>query len=99
MSALTPDCDPDLSGCGSVTDRPGPGIRSTLVLLGALVASVLVATGDAVPMVLSVVAGGVALLSTWALARRVVRLARRAAPAVAAHGASVAAVRRSRPAA
>jgi hypothetical protein len=98
MSALTPDCDPDLSGCGSAADR-GPGIRSTVVLLAVLAVSVLAATGDSVPVVLSVAAGGIALLSAWVLVRRVARLARRAAPAVAARGASVAAVRRSRPAA
>jgi hypothetical protein len=104
MSALTPDCDPDLSTCGSpVGTAPAPGDRgaggrSTLVLLALLVAAVLVATGDAVPGALSVLAGGVALLSAVALGRRAVRLARRAAPAVAASARWAAAGRRSRPA-
>ena len=33
VTALTPDCDPDLSNCGSPSGRPGGGVRSTLVLL------------------------------------------------------------------
>ncbi|MGY1643726.1 hypothetical protein ACI782_21685 [Geodermatophilus sp. SYSU D00703] len=105
MSALTPDCDPDLSTCGSPVrvgplpgDRGGGGGRSTAVLLALLVASVLVATGEAVPGVLSLLAVGVALLSALVLGRRAGRLARRAALAVAASAHGVAAGWRSRPA-
>ncbi|MGY1591357.1 hypothetical protein ACI789_19150 [Geodermatophilus sp. SYSU D00965] len=105
MSGLTPDCDPDLSNCGSPVgtgsfpgDRGGSRGRSTAVLLALLVAGALVATAETVPGVLSVLAGGVALLSALALGRRAVRLTRRAAPAVAASARWAAAGRRSRPA-
>jgi hypothetical protein len=101
VSALTPDCDPDLSNCGSPArgpDRGGPGLRSTLVVLAVLAGSVLVATGESVPGALSVLAGGVALLAAVSLVRRVVRLVRRAVPAAVAHGHWVPAVRPSRPA-
>jgi hypothetical protein len=101
MSALTPDCDPDLSNCGSPVGSgaaPGGRGRSTAVLLALLVAGVLVATADTVPGVLGVLAAGVALLSALVLGRRAVRLARRAAPAAAASARWAAAGRRSRPA-
>jgi hypothetical protein len=100
MSALTPDCDPDLSNCGSpVGSGPVPGSRgrSTAVLLVLLVAGALAATAEAVPGALSVLAGGVALLSGLALGRRAVRLARRSAPAVADSARWAGAGRRSRP--
>jgi hypothetical protein len=95
MSALTPDCDPDLSNCGSPVGN-GPGIGSTLVLLAVLAVSVPVATGAAVPGVVAFLAGGAGLLSALVLVRRAVRLVRRAVPDVEAPGRWVPAVRRSR---
>src|SRR4051794_41525690 len=87
MSALTPDCDPDLSNCGSPVrcgpdEEPGggPGIRSTLVLLAVLAVSVVAATGEAVPGAGAFLAGGVALVSALVLGRRGGRLARRTPP-------------------
>ncbi|MGY1821716.1 hypothetical protein [Geodermatophilus sp. SYSU D00079] len=94
MSALTPDCDPDLSNCGSPVGSPGIG--STVVLLAVLVVSVPVATGAAVPGVLAFLAGGAGVLSALVLVGRAVRLVRRLAPAVAS-GAWVSPARRSRP--
>ena len=97
MSALTPDCDPDLSTCGSPTGSNGGGVRSTVVLLALVSAAVLAVTGDAVPGVVAFLAGGVGLVSALVLAGRMVRLARRAGAAVAAHGSWAGAVHRSRP--
>ena len=97
MSALTPDCDPDLSTCGSPTGSNGGGVRSTVVLLALVSAAVLAVTGDAVPGVVAFLAGGVGLVSALVLAGRTVRLARRAGAAVAAHGPWAGAVHRSRP--
>ena len=41
VTALTPDCDPDLSTCGSPTGSPGGGVRSTVVLLALVTVAVL----------------------------------------------------------
>ncbi|MGY1632880.1 hypothetical protein ACI784_14355 [Geodermatophilus sp. SYSU D01186] len=79
MSALTPDCDPDLSNCGSPVGN-GPGIGSTLVLLAVLAVSVPVATGTAAPGVVAFLAGGAGVVSALVLVRRTVRLVRRVAP-------------------
>jgi hypothetical protein len=95
MSALTPDCDPDLSNCGSPVGG-GPGIGSTLVLLAVLAVSVPVATGAAVPGVVAFLAGGAGLFSALVLVSRAVRLARRVLPDVAASGRWFPPVRRSR---
>lgn len=97
MSALTPDCDPDLSNCGSPTGSPGGGVRSTVVLLALVAAAVLAVAGETVPGVVAFLAGGVGLVSALVLGGRVVRLARRAGAAVAAHGPGAGAVHRSRP--
>jgi hypothetical protein len=98
MSALTPDCDPDLSNCGSpVGSAPGStggGVRSTVVLLALVTVAVLAVTGDAVPGVVAFLAGGVGLVSALVLGGRGVRLARRAATAALAWSPQV---RRSRP--
>ena len=96
MSALTPDCDPDLSNCGSPTSPPGGGVRSTVVLLALVTIAVLAVTGEAVPGAVAFLAGGVGLVSALVLGRRAVRLVQRAGAAVAAHG-PWAAVHRSRP--
>jgi hypothetical protein len=102
VSALTPDCDPDLSNRGSPLpcgpdDGRGPGVRSTAVLLAVLAVSVLAATGEAVPGAVAVLAGAVALVSALVLGRRCVRRVRRAVPADTVHARWATAGRRSRP--
>jgi hypothetical protein len=93
MSALTPDCDPDLSHGGQPVRRSG-GVRSTLVLAALATVAVLVGTGEAVPGALAVLAVGVGAVAALVLAARAVRLGQRAAAAV-----HLPAPRRSRPAA
>ncbi|SFO46484.1 hypothetical protein SAMN05660359_03626 [Geodermatophilus obscurus] len=93
MSALTPDCDPDLSHCGQPVRRSG-GVRSTLVLAALVTVAVLAVTGDAVPGMVAFLAGGVGLVSALVLGARAVRLGQRAVAAV-----HLPAPRRSRPAA
>ncbi len=93
MSALTPDCDPDLSHGGRAV-RPSGGVRSTLVLAGLVALAVLAVTGDAVPGAVAFLAGAVGLVAALALGGRAVRLGRRAVAAV-----PLPAPRRSRPAA
>jgi hypothetical protein len=97
VTALTPDCDPDLSNCGSPTSPPGGGVRSTVVLLVLVTVAVLVVTGDAVPGAVTSLAGGVGALTALVLARRAVRLARWAGAALVAHGPWAGTVHRSRP--
>ena len=96
MGALTPDCDPDLSNCGSPTSPPGGGVRSTVVLLALVTVAVLAVTGEAVPGAVAFLAGGVGLVSALVFGGRAVRLARRATSAAVAL-APWAAVHRSRP--
>jgi hypothetical protein len=98
VTALTPDCDPDLSNCGSPTSHPRGGVRSTVVLLALVTIAVLAVTGEAVPGAAALLAGGVGVLSALVLARRAVRVAGRIGAAVAAHGPWAGAVHRSRPA-
>jgi hypothetical protein len=98
VTALTPDCDPDLSTCGPPSGRPGGGVRSTLVLLALVTLAVLAVTGDAVPGAVASLAGGVGLVSALVLGARFVRPARRAGAAVAAHRPWAGVFRRSRPA-
>jgi len=80
MTALTPNCDPDMS----VTGPPfgartgGPRIRSTLALVVVLLGAVLVATGEAVPGGLAVTSAAIGLLCAVVLVRRGLRLTRRA---------------------
>ena len=97
MTALTPDCDPDLSNCGSPTSPPGGGVRSTVVLLALVAVAVLAVTGEAVPGAVAFLTGGVGALSALVLARRAVRLTARAGAALAALGPWAGAVHRSRP--
>ncbi len=81
MSALTPDCDPDLSNCGSPAS--GPRIRSTVVLAAFVAVAVLAVTGEvAVPGAVSFLAGGVGLVAALVLGARTVRLGQRAVAAV-----------------
>ena len=100
MSALTPDCDPDMSHCGQPwkgKSRPGAGIVSATVLAAILGVSLLVVTKDLVADAFDFVAVPVAVLAAVALTRRLVRLAARGASVVAAHVPTAVAVRRSQP--
>jgi hypothetical protein len=95
VSALTPDCDPDLSNCGSPVGPPS--VRSTVILL-ALVAAAWASLGsESMPGAVSFLAGGVGLVSALVLCARAVRLAQRAGAAVAARGPWAGALHRSRP--
>ena len=98
MTALTPDCDPDLSNCGSPTGPSTRGVRSTVVLLALVTVAVLAVTGEAVPGAVAFLAGGVGLVSALVLAGRTVRLVQRAAAAVRAQGPWARALHRSSPA-
>ena len=93
MSALTPDCDPDLSHGGQPVRGSG-GVRSTLVLAALVTLAVLAGTGEAVPGALAVLAVGVGAVAALVLAARAVRLGQRAVAAV-----HLQAPHRSRPAA
>ncbi|TKJ21710.1 hypothetical protein, partial [Blastococcus sp. CCUG 61487] len=87
MSALTPDCDPDMTHCGQPwqgKSSPGAGIVAAVVLLGILGLSLAVVATHAVSDRFDYVAAPIALLAAVALARRVVRLAARGAAALAA---------------
>ncbi|HYH25596.1 MAG TPA: hypothetical protein VD834_09645 [Blastococcus sp.] len=99
MSALTPDCDPDMSHCGQPwkgKGSRGSGIVSAVVLLALLGVSLAVVTKDVVVDAFDFVALPVGLLAAAVLARRAARLAVRGASAVAAHVPTVT-VRQSQP--
>ncbi len=101
MSALTPDCDPDMSHCGQPwqgKSKPGSGLLSAALLLAVLGLSLLVVTKDVVADAFDFVAVPVGLLAAVALTRRAVRLVTWGASAVAAHVPTAVAVRRSQPA-
>lgn len=95
VSALTPDCDPDLSNCGSPVGPPS--VRSTVVLLAVVTAAVVLVGSESVPGVVAFLAGGVALVPALVLVARAVRLAQRAGAALATHGPWAGALHRSRP--
>ena len=100
MSALTPDCDPDMSHCGQPWQgkgKPGSGILSAVVLVAMLGLSVLVVTKDVVADAFDFAAVPIGLFAAVALTRRAVRLGARGATAVAAHLPTAVAVRRSQP--
>ncbi|MGY1739377.1 MULTISPECIES: hypothetical protein [unclassified Blastococcus] len=100
MSALTPDCDPDMSHCGQPwqgRSRPGSGLLSAALLVAVLGLSLLVVTKDVVSDAFDLVAVPVGLLAAVALLRRVARLVGRGASAVAARMPTSVAVRRSQP--
>ena len=100
MSALTPDCDPDMSHCGQPWQgkgRPGSGLLSAAVLVAILGVSLLVVTKDVVSGAFDFVAVPVGLLAAVALTRRAVRLVARGASAVAVHVPTTVVVRRSQP--
>ena len=100
MSALTPDCDPDMTNCGQPwkgETRPGSGVLAVVVLGAIFAVSLVVVTKDAAVNAFDFVAVPVGLLAAVALVRRAVRLAGRGASVVAAHLPTVVAVRRSQP--
>ena len=100
MSALTPDCDPDMSHCGQPWQgkgKPGSGVLSALVLLGILGLSLVVVTKDVVSDAFDFAAVPIGLLAAAALTRRLVRLGARGATAVAARVPTTVVVRRSQP--
>jgi hypothetical protein len=100
MSALTPDCDPDMSHCGQPWQgkgKPGSGLLSAALLLVVLGVSLLVVTKDVVSDAFDFVAVPVGLLAALVLVRRAARLVARGAAAVAAHLPTAVAVRRSQP--
>src|SRR3712207_2199332 len=100
MSALTPDCDPDMTHCGQPWQgKSGPGatVLSVAVLLTILGVSLAVVATRAVSDAFDFAAVPVALFAAISLVRR---LARSAAPGVKALVARVPAtvpVRRSQP--
>ena len=101
MSALTPDCDPDMSHCGQPwqgkSSRPGASVLSVAVLLTILGVSLAVVATRAVSDAFDLVAVPIAVLAAVSLVRR---LARSAAPVVTTVAARVprgVAVRRSQP--
>ncbi|WP_167759036.1 hypothetical protein [Blastococcus sp. TF02A-35] len=99
MSALTPDCDPDMAHCGEPwkgKGSRGSGILSTVVLLALLGVSLAVVTKDVVADAFDFAAVPVGVLAAAVLARRAARLTARGASALAARTPSVA-VRRSQP--
>ena len=100
MSALTPDCDPDMAHCGQPwkgKSRPGAAVLSAVLLGAVLAVSLLVVTRDVVTDAFDFVAVPIGLLAAVALIRRAVRLTTRGASVVAAHLPTVVAVRRSQP--
>jgi hypothetical protein len=100
MSALTPDCDPDMAHCGQPWQgkgRPGSGLLSAVVLVALLGLSLVVVTKDAVSGAFDLVAVPVGVFAAVALTRRLVRLTSRGAAAVAARVPTGVAVRRSQP--
>lgn len=100
MSALTPDCDPDMTHCGQPwqgKSSPGASILSAAVLLTLLGVSLAVVATRAVSDAFDLVAAPVAVLTAIALVRRAVRLIGRGARAVAARVPTSVPVRRSQP--
>jgi mannose/fructose/N-acetylgalactosamine-specific phosphotransferase system component IIC len=100
MSALTPDCDPDMSHCGQPwkgKSTPGASILSAAVLLTLLGVSLAVVATRAVSDAFDFVALPIAVLTAVVLVRRAVRLIARGASAVAARVPTTVAVHRSQP--
>ena len=101
MSALTPDCDPDMAHCGQPwkgkSTTPGAGVISAVVLLALFSVSLVSVTTHAVSDAFDFVAVPVALFAGVALVRRVVRLVGLGMSAVAAHLPTAVVVRRSQP--
>ena len=101
MSALTPDCDPDMAHCGQPwkgkSTTPGAGVISAVVLLALFSVSLVSVTTHAVSDAFDFVAVPVALFAAVALVRRVARSVAAVAKAVAARVPATVVVRRSQP--
>ena len=100
MSALTPDCDPDMSHCGQPwqgKSGPGASILSVAVLLTILGVSLAVVATRAVSDAFDFAAVPIALLAAVSLVRRVTRSAAPAVKALASRVPTTVPVRRSQP--
>jgi hypothetical protein len=100
MSALTPDCDPDMSHCGQPWQgKGGPGatVLSVAVLLTILSVSLAVVATRAVSDAFDFAAIPIALLAAVSLIRRIGRSLAPGARALAARVPTTVAVRRSQP--
>lgn len=100
MSALTPDCDPDMSHCGQPWQgKGGPGATalSVAVLLTILGVSLAVVATRAVSDAFDFAAAPIAVLAAWSLVGRIARSAAPRAKALAARVPTTVTVRRSQP--
>jgi hypothetical protein len=100
MSALTPDCDPDMSHCGQPWQgKSGPGatVLSVAVLLTILAASLAVVATRAVSDAFDFVAVPVALFAAVSLVRRLARSAAPGVKALASRVPTTVTVQRSQP--
>ena len=100
MSALTPDCDPDMSHCGQPwqgKSGPGASILSVAVLVTLLGVSLAVVATRAVSDAFDFVAVPVALFAAISLVRRVARSVAPGVKALAARVPTTVTVRRSQP--
>jgi membrane associated rhomboid family serine protease len=82
MTALTPNCDPDMSTTWAPFGprAPGPRVRSAVVLLAVVVGAAFLAAGTAVPGWVAVAAAVIGLFCALVLLRRALRLAHRLRP-------------------
>lgn len=100
MSALTPDCDPDMSHCGQPwqgKSGPGASILSVAVLLTILGVSLAVVATRAVSDAFDFAAVPIAVLAAVSLVRRLARSAAPVARTVVARVPRGVTVRRSQP--
>ncbi len=100
MSALTPDCDPDMSHCGQPwqgKSTPGASVLSVAVLLTILGISLAVVATRAVSDAFDFAAYPVAALAAVSLARRLIRSAVRGARSLRDRMPAPVVVRRSQP--
>ena len=100
MSALTPDCDPDMTHCGQPwqgKSGPGPSIISVAVLLTLLGVSLAVVPTRAVSDAFDFVAVPVAFFAALSLVRRVARSAAPVVKGLAARVPTTVPVRHSQP--
>lgn len=100
MSALTPDCDPDMSHCGQPWQgKGGPGatLLSVAVLLTILGASLAVVATRAVSDAFDFAAIPIALIAAVSLVRRVTRSAAPRVKALTSRVPTTVTVRRSQP--
>ena len=100
MSALTPDCDPDMSHCGQPWQgKSGPGatVLSVAVLVTILGVSLAVVATRAVSDAFDFAAAPIAVLAAVSLVRRVARSLAPGAKALAGRVPTSVSVRRSQP--